>query len=1115
MAYQLSASDREAIAAMLNDPWMDVDDDHANTYRLTTEDQDAINHMLANPNEFNEHDEQTLVTALLHHDEVNQLSPDSLAAALALAHMDDWQYEDPPQAGGSVARGESIPDFTGLFQLVKESERVFKTFNSTEQKYRVEIAPLPRIFQKEETMLIMPEILRVIMDMCFKEFAPTDRVVVALKSDGLERAFYLTMRKLSDFSIPAFLHRIELLNSGQKLVIDDSFTIRIWRSIMPAGGSWFLRHQYVKHDKNRFKTSIVSVRVNNNLCLPAALFLGKFRLTHDLQVPQHKNKWNNYIRSDRTANLEDQAVKIMEECLLPPGRYCDLDDLEVLQKEAFPEFQIKIISANQGDMIIARVPERKTHDMQEIFLLLDNEHFNLVTTATGFYCSPYFCNDCDRPYHHKERHRCGGKCRLCYRAKSNCLVDNPVNCTDCHRRFLNQQCFDIHKRTRKNGKTYCQTMFICQKCGVFVNLSTRGKDAKHQCGEFYCNTCYGYFLQANHCCYIKPLKAPATPWLGDEDMKYIFFDYETYNDPVNGHVPSCIVAQYADGSEVRFPEDGQPMNTEVGDAFGRWLLQEKHRGFTIIAHNFRGYDGHFVLKYMLDNGLKGVEVIKRGTQLLELKYRKLGIQSRDTLNFLALRLSQLPKAVGLELEVQKGDFPHRFNKPENWDKVDLPWPDPDQYMIDGMRKQQKAEFLKWHAEAKAAANGVFNFREQMMTYCSNDVTVLRLCALKFINDYRTLTSLNPMESITMPAACYRYWKTFHLPENKVAALASHGPHRNRRTSIQAAQWLEWENMSANGRIRHGRNGKEVKIGRYFVDGLDEETQTVYEYNGCVFHGHPACTDENDVVPYSKKKMREVYEEYLERERFLESQGYTVEVKWGCEWLREREDPFIAGFLQHTNIREPMNPRDAFKGGRTNASRLFYEVKHGEEIRHFDVVSLYPFVNKTKAYPVGQPEIIISNFKDVKDYFGFVYCKVAAPDECLYPVLPLTINDKLMFVLCKKCAMEKVTSRCVHSDEELSFEGIWCTPELHHAVDVGYRVVEMYEVWHWAQTDTKLFAAYMNKFLKVKMEASGWPAWCDTDEKKANFIQMVKDREGIILDPDAMVFDAGRRSPKSR
>ncbi|XP_055352832.1 uncharacterized protein LOC129598801 [Paramacrobiotus metropolitanus] len=432
-------------------------------------------------------------------------------------------------------------------------------------------------------------------------------------------------------------------------------------------------------------------------------------------------------------------------------------------------------------------------------------------------------------------------------------------------------------------------------------------------------------------------------------------------------------------------------------------------------------------------------------------------------------------------------------------------------MIDGMRKKQKEEFLKWHAEAKAAANGVFNFREQMMTYCSNDVTVLRVCALKFISDYQALTSLNPMESMTMPSACYRYWRMFHLPENKVAALSSHGPHRNRRTSIQATQWLEWENMSANGRIRHGRNGKEVKIGRYFVDGFDKETQTVYEYNGCVFHGHPFCTEENDVVPYSKKKMREVYEEFQERERFLESQGYTVEVKWSCEWLKERQDPDIAAFLLNMNIREPMNPRDAFKGGRTNASRLYYQVKDDEEIRHYDVVSLYPFVNKTKAYPVGHPEVIVSNFKDAKDYFGLVYCKVAAPDQCLYPVLPATINGKLMFVLCKKCAMEKALSRCAHTDDDRCFEGVWATPELHHAIDVGYRVVEMYEVWHWTQSDTKLFAAYMDKFLKVKMEASGWPAWCDTDEKKAKFIQTVKEREGISLDPDAMVFDAGKKS----
>lgn len=54
-----------------------------------------------------------------------------------------------------------------------------------------------------------------------------------------------------------------------------------------------------------------------------------------------------------------------------------------------------------------------------------------------------------------------------------------------------------------------------------------------------------------------------------------------------------------------------------------------------------------------------------------------------------------------------------------------------------------------------------------------------------------------------------------------------------------------ESMSAGGDIRHGRTKKEVKIGKYFFDGSSEQSQIVYEFDGCVFHGHPECTEQED------------------------------------------------------------------------------------------------------------------------------------------------------------------------------------------------------------------------------------------------------------------------------
>ena len=51
------------------------------------------------------------------------------------------------------------------------------------------------------------------------------------------------------------------------------------------------------------------------------------------------------------------------------------------------------------------------------------------------------------------------------------------------------------------------------------------------------------------------------------------------------------------------------MTGDITDQFCQWLFTEENRGATIIAHDFRGFDGLFILKYMLDNNLK-VKVMK-------------------------------------------------------------------------------------------------------------------------------------------------------------------------------------------------------------------------------------------------------------------------------------------------------------------------------------------------------------------------------------------------------------------------------------------------------------------------------------------------------------------------
>jgi len=52
----------------------------------------------------------------------------------------------------------------------------------------------------------------------------------------------------------------------------------------------------------------------------------------------------------------------------------------------------------------------------------------------------------------------------------------------------------------------------------------------------------------------------------------------------------------------------------------------------------------------------------------------------------------------------------------------------------------------------------------------------------------------------------------------------------------------------------------------------------------------------------------------------------------------------------------MNTRDALYGGLTEAMRLHYKIKEGEESVQYCDMSLYPYICKYFKFPIGHPII---------------------------------------------------------------------------------------------------------------------------------------------------------------
>ena len=225
-----------------------------------------------------------------------------------------------------------------------------------------------------------------------------------------------------------------------------------------------------------------------------------------------------------------------------------------------------------------------------------------------------------------------------------------------------------------------------------------------------------------------------------------------------------------------------------------------------------------------------------------------------------------------------------------------------------------------------------------------------------------------------------------------------------------------------------------------------------------------------------------------------------------------EDEDIKHYFDHYHLTDPLEPRDALYGGRTNSSKPYHRCEGDEKIKYVDFTNLYPHVNRSKTVPVGHPEIITENFEeDVSNYFGLIKCTVLHPRTLFHPVLPYRTQGKLMFALCKMCADTSNQTPCTHSDAKRAIQGTWCTVELMKALEKGYRLLQIHEVWHFPKRTDTLFKENIDTFAKIKLEASGYPKNCVTDEQKQAYVDNILKNQGIQLNPTKIVYNPGLRA----
>lgn len=806
-------------------------------------------------------------------------------------------------------------------------------------------------------------------------------------------------------------------------------------------------------------------------------------------------------------------------------------------------------------------------DGPAIYLLLDKKgHFGIITSINSFLGKPgVFCVKCEKFFTGQStRHTCDR--RLCKQCKSRCgnhqdqiSADSEGYrvCDSCYRGFKGQICFDCHLISGKSPllpgtRTVCESFVACRKChrdlqaknGVPTGRNAYDK-TQHQCFTHKCRTC-GQIVDNKHQCYIRKLN----PTQGKSKERYVdgrgifyFFDMETCIE-----CTECGRRVFEVNVVSVMDETGQVSKRFKGahalDLFMSWIFlaedsfYSKDERYTFVSHNGSRFDMMFVMQWFCVNMTTcQPSVIFNHRSPMEIKLGK--IFFIDSCLFIKAPLSALPKQFGLQ-DVSKGDFPHEFNVKENY-LYEGQLPAPEYFGVRFMSPSRYEKFMEWRKEEDAAIRKglkpLWNFQEQILEYCMRDVDVLRRSWLSFQESMFEITGLIP-GIMNMSAASFTnlVWKTTLESSYEIGVIPRNNYFYQDQQSAVAFEWLSWLDafyfsyeLVFAGKCQQGEK-RVVLDKKYKVDGYHPPTKRVFEFAGCFYHGCDKCTLPDKRSVYSNMTNRDLKTQFDNRISRMRAAGLEVEVMWECQWkvLKDSDSEVrdqLAEIADETYKREPLNPRDALYGGRTEVFAMFFDgelnAADKSAIAGVDINSMYPSIMAGGKMPFGHPKSMVgppSRFDYTPyRYFGAIRAKVYPPRGLFFPVLPCRIptengNHKLMFTLCFTCAKNQQQEKCCHTDEERALYDTWCSDELYQAVEDGYILVAITAVWDFEERYRfGLFKQFVRKFYKIKVESSGYPASCDTEEKKQQFIREFEEKEGIKLDPDKMIYNAGNRA----
>lgn len=244
----------------------------------------------------------------------------------------------------------------------------------------------------------------------------------------------------------------------------------------------------------------------------------------------------------------------------------------------------------------------------------------------------------------------------------------------------------------------------------------------HKCGYKECTNCKNYVDKA-HQCSLNNVRVQGgfctvnknNPCRNDNSIKKkdLCFSCKSYTENYNFYDFECTQNTEKHEANVTIAQDfnGKEYMYKNLDQFWNNMINKKLKVYTLIAHNSKGYDARFILKWFVDQGMKPY-CVYNDAKIMHMEIPKLRIRFIDSLNFIQMPLKNFQEHLDI------GSLPSKKH-----------------YGYDQMKSDDRDKFLKWNEE-RNSNNCVFYFNKEFIEYCRSDVDILRRSIFHKIGEYR-------------------------------------------------------------------------------------------------------------------------------------------------------------------------------------------------------------------------------------------------------------------------------------------------------------------------------------------------------------------------------------------